>query len=44
MEIKTIDYKCKICNKYYKTYVTLWKHNKKFHNVHNSISPQNNSK
>jgi hypothetical protein len=43
MEIKTIDYKCKICNKYYKTYVTLWKHNKKFHNDHNSISPQNNS-
>jgi hypothetical protein len=31
MAEKTTDYKCKICNKYYKTYVTLWKHNKKFH-------------
>ena len=28
---KTNDYKCNICNKYYKTYQTLWKHNKKFH-------------
>ena len=30
-ERKSIDYKCKVCNKYYKTYQTLWKHNKKFH-------------
>ncbi len=28
---KTIEYKCNICNKFYKTYQTLWKHNKKFH-------------
>ena len=31
----SIDYKCKICNKQYKTYQTLWKHNKNFmFNVH----------
>ena len=29
--MESIDYKCKICNKHYKTYQTLWKHNKKFH-------------
>ena len=28
----SIEYKCKICNKQYKTYQTLWKHNKNFHN------------
>jgi chaperonin cofactor prefoldin len=30
-------YKCDICIKNYKTYQTLWKHNKKFHppNIHN---------
>jgi hypothetical protein len=51
MTDKTTGYKCKICNKYYKTYVTLWKHNKKFHNIKASktldnvnIAPQNNSK
>jgi len=27
----SIDYSCKICNKYYKSYQTLWKHNKTFH-------------
>jgi hypothetical protein len=27
------DYNCKICIKKYKTYQTLWKHNKKFHNT-----------
>jgi len=30
--MESIDYKCKICIKHYKTYQTLWKHNKKFHN------------
>ncbi len=25
------SYKCDICKKYYKTYQTLWKHNKQFH-------------
>jgi hypothetical protein len=24
-------YKCDLCNKYYKSYQTLWKHNKQFH-------------
>ena len=24
-------YKCNVCNKFYKTYQTLWKHNKQFH-------------
>jgi len=27
----SIEYKCKICNKIYKTYQTLWKHNRSFH-------------
>jgi hypothetical protein len=31
MNNKSTEYKCKICNKHYKTYQTLWKHNKKFH-------------
>jgi len=31
--IKIDEYYCKICNKKYKTYKTLWNHNKKFHNV-----------
>jgi hypothetical protein len=26
-----MEYKCDICNKNYKTYQTLWKHNKNFH-------------
>ena len=26
-----IDFKCKICNKKYKSYQSLWNHNKKFH-------------
>ena len=29
---KGYDYKCNICNKYFKTYKTIWEHNKKFHN------------
>jgi hypothetical protein len=29
--MESIEYKCIICNKKYKTYQTLWKHNKKFH-------------
>ncbi len=31
-DIKKDDYYCKVCNKKYKTYKTLWEHNKKFHN------------
>ena len=26
------EYNCKICNKKYKSYQSLWNHNKKFHN------------
>jgi hypothetical protein len=29
--IKKDVYYCNICNKNYKTYKTLWEHNKKFH-------------
>ena len=35
------DYNCKICIKKYKTYQTLWKHNKKFHNT-SSEQPSTN--
>jgi hypothetical protein len=31
-----MEYKCDKCNKYYKTYQTLWKHNKEFHKNNNS--------
>jgi hypothetical protein len=31
--MESIEYKCKVCNKQYKTYQTLWKHNKKFHDL-----------
>jgi len=31
-DIKKDDYYCKDCDKKYKTYKTLWEHNKKFHN------------
>ena len=27
-----MEYNCKICDKKYKTYQSLWNHNKKFHN------------
>jgi hypothetical protein len=27
-----MEYRCTICDKKYKTYQTLWKHNKYFHN------------
>jgi len=36
-----MDNKCNICNKYYKTYQTLWKHNKKFHNTNTTICTSN---
>ena len=35
------DYKCKFCNKFYKSYQTLWKHNKKFHIINNVINVNN---
>ncbi len=31
-----MEYKCDKCNKYYKTYQTLWKHNKEFHKNNNT--------
>jgi hypothetical protein len=36
-----MEYSCNICNKSYKTYQTLWKHNKNFHNTKSSFFPQN---
>ena len=30
--MESIDHICKVCNKKYKSYQSLWKHNKKFHN------------
>ena len=32
LNIEFNDYTCKICNKNYKSYQSLWNHNKKFHN------------
>ena len=34
-----MDYRCTICNKNYKSYQSLWNHNKKFHNNENTNSP-----
>ena len=42
----SMEYKCDICNKNYKTYQTLWNHNKNFHNITSTnlhINPQNNT-
>jgi hypothetical protein len=39
-DLKTDEHYCKLCNKQYKTYKTLWEHNKKFHS---SETPQNTS-
>jgi hypothetical protein len=33
-----MEYKCNTCNKYYKTYQTLWKHNKEFHDDKTKIN------
>ena len=32
------DYICKVCNKQYKTYKSLWNHNKKYHSIYTPIS------
>ena len=37
-----MEYKCTHCNKEYKTYQTLWNHNKKFHNT--NFTESTNSK
>ena len=41
--MESIDHICKVCNKKYKSYQSLWKHNKKFHNTQNPHSTQINS-
>jgi hypothetical protein len=41
---KSIEYRCLICDKDYKTYQTLWKHNKKFHNNEKVICQDMSSK
>ena len=41
---KSIEYRCLICDKDYKTYQTLWKHNKKFHNNEKIICQDMSSK
>jgi hypothetical protein len=38
-----IQYECEICIKKYKSYQTLWKHNKKNHKIKINIIPQNTS-
>jgi len=43
-DIKNDDYYCNICDKKYKTYKTLWEHNKKFHLDKSSKITQNHSK
>jgi len=40
MDIK-IEYTCKICNKDYSSYKSLWNHNKKFHNTNVEIVEKN---
>lgn len=35
-----MEYRCDICNKNYKTYQTLWKHNKQFHKIPTPIVAQ----
>ena len=37
-----IDFQCKVCNKGYSSYKSLWNHNKKFHS-NNSVINSNNS-
>ena len=39
----SMEYNCDICNKNYKTYQTLWKHNKNFHNITSSNTLNNYS-
>ena len=45
--VNVCEYKCNICNKIYKTYQTLWNHNKKFHsniNKHSNHTDQHYNK
>jgi hypothetical protein len=36
--IKFTDFHCKVCNKYYLSYQSLWNHNNKFHNTNVSTN------
>jgi hypothetical protein len=36
-----MEYKCKICNKLYSSYQSLWIHNRKFHNINETIKNHN---
>ena len=38
-----VDYPCKICNKFYSSYKSLWNHNKKFHTTNNNFLTTNNN-
>ena len=40
MDIK-VEFPCKVCNKDYSSYKSLWNHNKKFHNT-NSVNVKKN--
>lgn len=42
--IRFMEYKCNICNKFYKTYQSMWIHNKKYHPPISSKVTLNNSK
>ena len=42
MELK-VEFSCKVCNKDYSSYKSLWNHNNKFHNVNNNILTTNNN-
>jgi hypothetical protein len=40
-----VDFQCKVCNKYYSSYKSLWNHNRKFHiiNIDTSLIKSDNS-
>jgi len=42
MELK-VEFPCKVCNKDYSSYKSLWNHNKKFHNSNNNLLTANNN-
>ena len=41
MDIKNGLFNCNVCNKDYKSYKSLWNHNKKFHNKNKVIIGNN---
>ncbi len=42
MDIK-MDFHCKVCNKYYSSYKSLWNHNSNFHSDNNKLLSTNNN-